>query len=59
VLRAHRVPLALPPAGTVIAAATATEATTQDRYAADEGKNEFEDENEIEEDEVVTALIMH
>jgi hypothetical protein len=30
----------------------ATEAATQDGYAADEGGNEFEDENELEEDKV-------
>jgi hypothetical protein len=28
------------------------EAATQDGYAADEGENEFKDENELEEDEV-------
>jgi hypothetical protein len=30
----------------------ATEVATQDGYAADEGGNEFEDENELEEDKV-------
>jgi hypothetical protein len=38
--------------GTVIAAAAATEAATQDGYAADEGEDEFEDENKLEEGEV-------
>jgi hypothetical protein len=33
-------------------AAAATEAATQDGYVADEGENEFEDEKELEEDEV-------
>jgi hypothetical protein len=50
--RARRVPLVLPPAGTVTAEADAMEAATQDGYAADEGKNEFKDENELEEDKV-------
>jgi hypothetical protein len=50
--RARRVPLVPPPAGTVTAAVAATEAVTQDGYAIDEGENEFEDENELEEDEV-------
>jgi hypothetical protein len=47
--RACRVPFALPPAGTYTAVAAATEAATQDWYAADEGEDEFEDENELEE----------
>jgi hypothetical protein len=51
--RAHRVPLIPPSAGTVKAAAAATEAATQDGYAADEGENEFKDGNELEEDEVL------
>jgi hypothetical protein len=34
------------------AAVAATEAATQDGYAADEGGNEFEYENELEEDKV-------
>jgi hypothetical protein len=32
--------------------AAATEAASQDGYAADKGENEFEDENELKEDEV-------
>jgi hypothetical protein len=53
--RARRVPLVPPSAGTVTVAAAAaadTEVATQDGYAADEGGNEFEDENELEENEV-------
>jgi hypothetical protein len=38
--------------GIVTAAVAATEVATQDVYAADEGENEFEGENELEEDEV-------
>jgi hypothetical protein len=49
---ARRVPLAPPPVGTVTSVATATEAATQDGYAADKGEDEFEDENELEEGEV-------
>jgi GTP cyclohydrolase III len=37
--------------GTVTTAATATEATTWDGYAADNRENEFEDENKQEEGE--------
>jgi hypothetical protein len=36
----------------VAAAAAATEAATQDGYAADEGENDIKDENELEEDKV-------
>jgi hypothetical protein len=49
---AHRIPLAPPPAGTVTAMTAATEATTQDGYAADEGEDVFEVENKLEEGEV-------
>jgi hypothetical protein len=41
--------------GSVIAAeaaAASTEVATQDGYAADEGENEFKDENKLEEDKV-------
>jgi GTP cyclohydrolase III len=48
---------------------TATEAATQDGYAADEREDEFEDENELEEGEVqilhldvhgnTTAMLTH
>jgi hypothetical protein len=53
--RACRVPLIPPSAGTVTAAAAAAaamEVATHDGYAANEGENEFEDENELKEDEV-------
>jgi hypothetical protein len=53
--RAHHVPRVPSSAGTVTAtaaAAAATKATTQDGYATDEGENEFEDENELDKDEV-------
>jgi hypothetical protein len=50
--RARRVPLASPPAGTVTAEAAAMEAATQDGYAANEGEDEFVDENQLEEGEV-------
>jgi hypothetical protein len=49
---ARRVALASPPASTVIAAAAAMEAATQDGYDADKGEDKFEDENELEEGEV-------
>jgi hypothetical protein len=50
--RARRIPLALPHAGTVTAMTAATEATTQDGYAVDEGEDMFEVENKLEEGEV-------
>jgi hypothetical protein len=53
--RDHRVPLIPRSVGIVTVAAVAaaaTEVATQDGYVADEGEHEFEDENELEEDEV-------
>jgi hypothetical protein len=46
------VPLASPPPGTVTVVVAATEAATHDGYAADEGEDKFEDENELDEEEV-------
>jgi hypothetical protein len=49
---ACHVPLALPLAGTVTATVATTEAATHDGYVTAQGEDEFEDENELDEDEV-------
>jgi hypothetical protein len=58
--RARGVPLSAPPTGTVTTATAAIEAATHDGYATDEGKDKFEDENELDEEEVQHLdVVMH